>query len=125
MLQKKNKTKLKIIKIILFFLFFIFALLQLNDPDPFFWVFIYLLTGSLVLVSNYKIIPKMFLWFVLIAFLVLALFYIPDFINWLQIENKEEIFGEMIYEKSYLEGTREFMGLILAVSAIFYVLKQN
>tara|TARA_B110000003_G_C16163097_1_gene344418 strand:+ start:130 stop:507 length:378 start_codon:yes stop_codon:yes gene_type:complete len=125
MLNKKNKSKLKIIKIILVFIFFIFALLQLNDPDSFFWVFIYLLTGLLILVSNYKIIPKMFLWFVLIAFLVLALFYIPDFINWLQIENKEEIFGEMIYEKSYLEGTREFMGLILAASAIFYVLKQH
>ena len=125
MLKKIDSNKMKIINIVLVVLFFVFAFLQLNDPDSFFWVFIYLLTGLLILVSNYKIIPKMFLWVVLIAFLVLALFYIPDFINWLQIENKEEIFGEMIYEKSYLEGTREFMGLILAASAIFYVLKQH
>lgn len=125
MLKKIDSNKMKIINIVLVVLFFVFAFLQLNDPDSFFWVFIYLLTGLLILVSNYKIISKMFLWVVLIAFLVSALFYIPDFINWLQIENKEEIFGEMIYEKSYLEGTREFRGLILAASAIFYVLKQH
>ena len=38
-------------------------------------------------------------------------------------ENKEEIFGEMVYDKPYLEGTREFIGLLLAALVIMYQIK--
>jgi hypothetical protein len=41
--------------------------------------------------------------------------------NWIQIEHKEELFGKMVYEKPYLEGTREFLGLLIAVAGMFYL----
>ena len=37
----------------------------------------------------------------------------------------EEIFGEMVYEKPYLEGSREFLGLLLAALGILYQLKKS
>lgn len=118
-------NKVKISNIILFVLFFVFAVLQLNDPDPFLWVFIYMLTAFLAIVSNYRTLPKVLLWVVLGALLIYSIFYVPALIDWLQIENKNEIFGEMVYDKPYLEGTREFLGLLLAAAAIFYLIKQK
>ncbi|MBT3442589.1 MAG: hypothetical protein HN440_02610, partial [Flavobacteriaceae bacterium] len=43
--------------------------------------------------------------------------------DYLETENKEEIFGEMVYDKPYLEGTREFIGLLIAAFGIIYQLK--
>ena len=44
--------------------------------------------------------------------------------DWIQIENKNEIFGEMVYEKTYLEGTREFLGLFICDLSLLYQLKK-
>lgn len=41
--------------------------------------------------------------------------------DWIQIEHKEELFGKMVYEKPYLEGTREFLGLFIAPAGLFYL----
>lgn len=125
MLKTIVSKRVKIINIVLFVLFFVFAALQLNDPDPFLWVFVYLFTGILFLISNYKMIPKVVLWVIFTALIIFAFFYIPSFLDWLQIDNKEEIFGEMVYEKPYLEGTREFLGLLIAAFAVFYLIRQN
>jgi hypothetical protein len=50
-------------------------------------------------------------------------FHFSLFIDYLNTENKEEIFGEMVYDKPYLEGTREFIGLLLAALGIMYQIK--
>ena len=42
-----------------------------------------------------------------------------------QIDNKSELFGEMVYEKPYLEGTREFLGLVLAAITFLFQLKKK
>ncbi len=49
---------------------------------------------------------------------VYAAFLIPDIFTWLQSENKSEIFDEMVYDKPYIEGTREFLGLMIAELAL-------
>ena len=48
--------------------------------------------------------------------------YFPYLIDWLQTENKNELFGEMVYEKPFLEGTREFLGLIISALVVTYLL---
>ena len=52
-----------------------------------------------------------------------SVFHFSLFIDYLNTENKEEIFGEMVYDKLYLEGTREFIGLLLAALGIMYQIK--
>lgn len=121
--QNINKSK-KIINIILFILFVLFALVQLNDPDPIIWFTIYGIIAIVCLIANYKKIPEMLLWIGIIGLLVYSLSYFPYFKDWFQIDHKEEIFGKMVYEKPYLEGTREFLGLLIAVLVLVYQLKR-
>ena len=113
----------KIINIILCILFIAFALLQLNDPDGVLWFSIYFIVAIMCLYNTFKPIPRLLLILTIIALLVYAAFYFSLFIDYLKTENKEEIFGEMVYDKPYLEGTREFIGLLIAAFGIMYQLK--
>ncbi len=113
----------KIINIILCILFIIFALLQLNDPDGILWFTIYFIVAIICLYNNFKPIPRLFLIVTMVALLAYAIFHFSLFIDYLKTENKEEIFGEMVYDKPYLEGTREFIGLLIAAFGVMYQLK--
>ncbi len=121
----KTNKKGKAINVVLFILFFLFAIVQLNDPDPILWFSIYFLTAILCLTANYKSIPKKILWILVIAFLLFALYHFSYFMDWIKIDHKEELFGEMVYKKPYLEGTREFLGLLIAAGALFYQIKST
>ena len=118
-LSKQQKIK----NLILFLLFAIFALLQLNDFDCELWVSIYLIVSLLCLYNTFKAIPKSILILSIIALMTYSAFHFSLFIDYLNTENKEEIFGEMVYDKPYLEGTREFIGLLLAAFGIMYQIK--
>ena len=118
-LSKQQKIK----NLILFLLFAIFALLQLNDLDGELWFSIYLIVSLLCLYNTFKAIPKSILILSIIALITYSAFHFSLFIDYLNTENKEEIFGEMVYDKPYLEGTREFIGLLLAAFGIMYQIK--
>ena len=118
-LSKQQKIK----NLILFLLFAIFALLQLNDLDGELWFSIYLIVSLLCLYNTFKAIPKSILILSIIALITYSAFHFSLFIDYLNTENKEEIFGEMVYDKPYLEGTREFIGLLLAAFGIMYQVK--
>ncbi len=99
-------------------------MVQLNDPDGILWFFVYAIVGAICLYSNFKTIPKSILIIVIILLLGYAGFHFSLFMDYLQTENKEEIFGEMVYEKPYLEGSREFLGLLMAALGVFYQLRK-
>ena len=117
--SKQNKIK----NLILFILFVIFAVLQLNDPDGKLWFFIYFIVSLICLYNTFKAVPKSILILSIIALMSYSVFHFSLFIDYLNTENKEEIFGEMVYDKPYLEGTREFIGLLLAALGIMYQIK--
>ena len=119
---KKSK---RIMNIILCITFILFAIIQLNDPDGWLWFSIYLIVAGICIYSNYKVIPKVVLWLVIISLLAYSAFHLSLFIDYLQTDNKEDIFGEMVYEKPYLEGTREFLGLLIAAIGVIYQLKRS
>ena len=118
-LSKQNKIK----NLILFILFVIFAVLQLNDPDGLLWFSIYFIVSLICLYNTFKAIPKSILILSIIALMTYSAFHFSLFIDYLNTENKVEIFGEMVYDKPYLEGTREFVGLLLAAFGIMYQIK--
>jgi Transmembrane family 220, helix len=122
-MNKLPKSKV-LINILLFIIFALFAVVQLNDPDPTHWVIIYTLVAIVPLTAIYVKIPKLIIWILFTGLLIYAGFYFNYFIDWLNIDRKEEIFGEMVYEKPYLEGTREFLGLILAALSLLFQLKK-
>ena len=118
-ISKQNKIK----NLILFILFVIFAILQLNDPDGKLWFSIYFIVSLICLYNTFKPVPKSILILSIIALMSYSVFHFSLFIDYLNTENKEEIFGEMVYDKPYLEGTREFIGLLLAALGIMYQIK--
>ncbi len=115
----------KIINYILFVIFIVFAFLQLNDPDSVLWFTIYLVVAGLCLLNNFINIPKQLIILIAVLLLAYSAFHLSLFIEYLQTENKEEIFGEMVYEKPYLEGSREFLGLLIAALGVLYQLKRT
>ena len=118
-LSKQQKIK----NLFLFVLFVLFAVLQLNDIDGELWFSIYFIVSLLCLYNTFKAIPKSILILSIIALMTYSAFHFSLFIDYLNTENKVEIFGEMLYDKPYLEGTREFVGLLLAAFGIMYQIK--
>ena len=118
-LSKQNKIK----NLILFILFVIFAILQLNDPDGLLWFSIYFIVSLICLYNTFRAIPKSILILSITVLITYSAFHFSLFIDYLHTENKEEIFGEMVYDKPYLEGGREFIGLLLAALGIMYQIK--
>ncbi|MEP5341203.1 MAG: transmembrane 220 family protein [Algibacter sp.] len=114
----------KTINYILFIIFVVFAIIQFNDPDGILWFSIYFFVALICLVANFKTIPKLILILTIIGLLVYSAFHFSLFVDYMQTENKEEIFGAMVYEKPYLEGTREFLGLLIAAFGVIYQLKR-
>ncbi|SFD11038.1 transmembrane 220 family protein [Algibacter pectinivorans] len=114
----------KIINYMLFGLFMVFAVLQLNDPDPILWFLIYLIVAITSLVSNYIVVPKLFIVLICLGLVVYAAMHFSLLLEWFQTDNKSELFGEMVYEKAYLEGSREFIGLSMALAALLFQVKQ-
>ncbi|WP_139959757.1 transmembrane 220 family protein [Flavicella sediminum] len=122
--ERENKTR-RITNLILGALFALFALVQLNDPDPIQWVLLYGVVAVISFVANYTTIPKLLIWILFIAYLIYAGTYLSYFLDWLDIDKKTELFGKMVYEKPYLEGTREFLGLLIAAAGLLYQLKEK
>jgi hypothetical protein len=100
------------------------AYIQLNDPDPYHWFAIYFLVGILHLIAVFRPLSKKMLWIAIIALVVYAFYHFNYFVDWLQIDNKNEIFGEMVYDKPYLEGTREFLGLLICAFSLTFHIKK-
>lgn len=115
----------KTIHIIIAILFFLFAAVQYNDPDPLIWILIY---GSVAFIAMIKIYLRQLNYSPLIITLVIiislySLFYIPVFIDFLSNSGKFDLIGKMGKTKPWIEGTREFFGLLLSITALLYLRK--
>ncbi len=117
--------KTKILSIVFFLIFAAFAYLQLNDPDPALWVTVYGLVAVVSLLRAFTIYHRYVFLGMIIALTVMSCFYIPGFIEYLSQPNKNEIVGEMVYKKPYIEETREFIGLLMAAGALFVLWRRS
>lgn len=124
MLNKQPTKSKRALNIIFFVMFTLFAIIQLNDPDPLLWFSIYMGVALVSIVANYVVVPKFVIILVALALLLYSGVYFGFLLDWLNTENKAEIFGEMVYDKPYLEGSREFMGLLIAFVAVLFQLKK-
>lgn len=115
----------KIINWVLCVVFLLFAYLQLNDPDPMIWVLVYGVVALLFALTNFIRIPNIVFYAIIFGLILLCIQHFYFFTDWLKSDDKTELVGDMVYEKPYIEGTREFMGLIIALIALGYLLKQH
>jgi hypothetical protein len=103
---------MKIVNIVLSILFLLFLGVQYNDPDPYLWMPIY---GFVAWMCGLAALQKPNKTLILIGLGILSVYtltYIPDFIAWIKM-GMPNIVETMKAEKSYIELTREFGGLVV------------
>ncbi len=115
----------KIINWILCIVFLLFTYLQFNDPDPLIWVMVYGTVAVFFAASNFITIPKIVFYTLILGLILFSIMHFDFFTTWLKSDDKSELVGDMVYEKPYIEGAREFMGLLIAIGALIYLVKQN
>ena len=106
--------------IIIIIVYFFFALLQVNDPDWYLWIPIYLYVCVLFALSMYGIRRRYLIYIGILAYLTGIILYIPDIINWERL-GFPSIVGSMEAETPYIELTREFFGLVLCLFAMLFL----
>lgn len=110
-----------VVNIIFSLLFVAFAYFNLNDSDGWLWVLIYLITAAIcALAAAKKWYPK-----ITLAYIVILLFYAGYFfiskdgvMDWMTEYNTPSITESMQATKPYIEKTREFFGLLIAIAAL-------
>jgi hypothetical protein len=118
-------TARTVVNIFLALIFLLFAIVQLNDPDPVIWFSIYLLTAVLCAVSIFRKLPLALLYGFGLVLLFYAAMHLEFAVEWILSDNKSALFGEMQEDMYYIEGTREFFGLLIAIAALAHLLFQN
>ena len=109
---------MKTINIIFAVLFVVFAGLQYNDPDPYLWIPIYLVS-AFVCFQTYRGKFDKFSHWIVISFCVIyavRLFLDPNgVIAWFKDHQAESLVQTMKATKPWIEQTREFGGLIMII----------
>jgi Transmembrane family 220, helix len=121
---------MRILNFILALMFLAFAFVQINDPDPVLWILIYGAMATFSIMAIFKYYPLKFMIAVLVLYLVYGaytLIYHPGILEWLQSENKSDIFDDVKkMENLYIEESREFLGLIICIGVlIFYFVRSS
>jgi hypothetical protein len=115
---------MKILNTVLCLLFLLFLGVQYNDPDPYLWMPIY---GFVAYICGLAALGKYNKTFILIGLSILTIYtltYIPDFIAWIKM-GMPSIVETMKAEKSYVELTREFGGLVISDVVLFWQYLQS
>ena len=98
----------------------VIAALQLNDPDPVYWVAVYGLGAVVPLLHSFGR-QAQFLSAVTIGMILSGLIYAaPGFREYLQSGDFGSITGPMDGPAWYVEPAREFIGLLIALTIVGY-----
>lgn len=109
-----------VIPYIVAILFVAFAAVQINDPDPWLWVTIYMVVAVLAALVSGNIISPMVYLICSVVVLLYFISYIPDLISWAR-SGFPSITDEMKAEEQHIELVRESLGLLISAVAIFYL----
>ena len=122
---------MKVFNLICCLLFVFSAALQYNDPDPYLWMPIYMYGAVLCwLAFRNKYYPKAYLIgiFIYLGYAIYLFFANDGVLDWINKHNAEDIASTMKAEKPWIEGTREFFGLIILIVVLainfFYAKKR-
>ncbi|MBK6341485.1 MAG: transmembrane 220 family protein [Flavobacteriales bacterium] len=113
---------MKILNGTLAVLFFVFTGLQYNDPDPLPWMMAYASVATLCALAAFG---GYFKWATIVVTAALGIWMLallPGVIGWVT-DGMPSIVGAMKAETSYIEETREFGGLLIAIMVLLHVLR--
>jgi len=94
------------------------AAIQLNDPDPAYWIVVYVVVAAIpaARIFGYRLRGlTIFAAGMVLAGLIIAT---PGTIDYLTSSDFAAIRGKMMGEKPYVESAREFIGLAMAAISV-------
>lgn len=116
---------MRIIKIVLIILFLLFAAVQYNDNDPYIWIPIYGGTALMFIFNLKGWHSRPVIGLAILGLFIFSLTYIPGVREFFHHGGLGAIAESMKAETPYIEQTREFFGLWIAiVSLIFLYVKK-
>lgn len=105
-------------------MFISFAAVQYNDPDPYIWGPYYLLIAFICFLA----FKNRYIFWLAASALAVTLFwaatYVPDAIDWVR-HGEPNIAGAMKAETPYIENMREFLGLVICISVLGFLMLKN
>jgi hypothetical protein len=105
-------------------LFALFAYWQLNDPDSWAWIAMYLSVAVVAGLAAFGRSSRPLIYIALAAAGIWLVFLIPDFIDWVQM-GMPTITGSMKAEAPHIELTREFLGLAICSGTLLVYLRRT
>jgi len=102
-------------------IFLVFTVVQFNDPDPLYWIFIYLLTAGFSFAAFFnRSYPKVML--LAIGMYLNAAFGLwAGVVEWFHSPDRSLLFDDIAkMQHIYIEEAREFLGLMMALAALIY-----
>jgi len=115
---------MKFLNAFLAVLFFLCAGLQYNDPDPLPWMLAYSIVATLCALAAFGGYFKWITVGVIVALAIWMFALLPGVIGWVS-DGMPSIAGSMKAETPYIEETREFGGLLLAIAALAHLWRQT
>ncbi len=98
-----------------------FVVVQFNDPDPLLWMTIYGSVALYLALAAFKIyfsVPM----YIQMALMAAGIFYLfPSVLDWINLENGQNLMQSMDNSKLYIEETRECGGLFVALLMMILV----
>ena len=118
---------MRILSFILAIMFLVFAFVQVNDPDPIIWILIYGVMAVICVLAAFGIYPRKFMIGLAIAYSLYSIYYFPGIREWLHQEDKSLLLDNLAkMQFSYIEESREFLGLMICVLVlVFYLFKSR
>lgn len=114
----------QIVQLVLAFLMLVFAIVQINDPDPLLWILIYSLVALVLAFSAFGKRNMVAFWALVVCIVIPMVMLAPGFWHWLIYEPAEDLLYGMSPDRMYIEESREFLGLLIALLAIIPVYRQ-
>lgn len=118
---------MKIINFILALMFLLFAFVQINDPDPILWILIYGNMAVLCVLAMFKMRFVYWLGATIVLYSIYAALLVNSAWEWLQSPDRSLLFDDIAkMQNLYIEETREFLGLIICITAaVFHILSNR
>lgn len=118
---------MRIFSFVLAVMFLVFAFVQVNDPDPIIWILIYGSMAVVCVLAAFNIFPRKFLILLGTVFALYSIYYFPGVEEWIHSNDKSMLLDNVAkMEFSYIEESREFLGLAICVAVIiFYLVKSR
>lgn len=99
-------------------LLIVFAVVQLNDPDPAFWIGLYVMCAAVPLLGLFGYQSRLLLGAAIAYCVVAMVITVGGAMDYLPRAGGESLLQDMSPDKPYIEETREFIGTGIALCLI-------